>query len=131
MPRILIIEDGKCILETLGEFSEILGYAPILVDDPSWCLPCIDKYKCPLERSCADVMLVDHYLPTMFGLNFIEELSRKGCKVPGRSRAIITGVFSSQESERANNLGCDVLLKPVTFEKLKSWLSSIENAAAM
>ena len=37
MPRILIIDDEQCILETLGEFSEMLGYEPILIDDPSLC----------------------------------------------------------------------------------------------
>jgi CheY-like chemotaxis protein len=130
MPRILIIDDEECILETLGEFSELLGYEPTLVDDPSLRLPCIDKQECPNEHPCADVLLVDQYLPTMFGLNFTEKLNRRGCKIPEGSKAIITGFLSSQETERANNLGFDVLLKPVTFEKLKNWLNTIESNAA-
>ena len=82
MPRILIIDDEECIRETLRELCADLGYEPILVDDPSFCrLPCHETKVCPKETPCVDVLLVDQYLPTMFGLNFIEELNQRGCKI--------------------------------------------------
>ena len=128
MPRILIIDDEESILETLGAFSEMLGHEPILVDDPSLCsLSCLDKHECPKGQSCADILLVDQYLPTIFGLDYVESQIRKGCKIPEYSKAIITGALTSQEIQRAKSLGCHVLLKPVTFEKFKNWLNTIES----
>ena len=106
----------------------MLGYEQVLVADPSLHrLPCLEGRVCSEENPCADVLLVDQYLPTMFGLDLIEKLNRRGCNLPAGSKAIITGVLSSQEAERAKSLGCDVLLKPVTFEMLKNWLSSVES----
>ena len=131
MLRILIIDDDELVRETLGEFSQLLGYEPILVDDPSLPpLPCQESQMCSAEHPCADVMLIDHYLPTMFGLDYIESQIRKGCKASAHSRAIITGALSTQETQRAHSLGCHVLLKPISFETFKNWLESVESNAA-
>jgi CheY-like chemotaxis protein len=131
MSRILIIDDEESILESLGAFSEILGYEPTLVDDPSLSSPsCLDKYKCPNDHPCSETLLVDQYLPTMFGLDYLEGQMRRGCKIPKGRKAILTEILSSQEIQRTKNLGCHILLKPVTFVKLKNWLKSIETDTA-
>lgn len=124
MPRILIIDDEQCISETLSEFSRELGYDPIQIEDPSFCsLPCLELKSCPKAAPCVDALLIDQYLPSTFGLRFVKELNRKGCKIPKGSKAIISAVLSTQEKELAKSLGYDVLLKPVTFVCLKEWLS--------
>lgn len=123
MPRILIIDDEQRIAETIGKFSKDLGYDPVHIDDPYFCsLPCHEVKSCPKETPCVDVLLIDQYLPSTFGLKFIEELSKRGCKIPQGSKAIISEMLSSEEIERAKSLGYDVLLKPITFESLKNWL---------
>ena len=125
MQRILIIDDEECIRETLGEFCIEMGYEPVLVDDPSRSLPCHSRNNCPLDTPCADALLIDHYLPTMFGLNLLENLSRRGCRIPEKARAVTSVILSSEEIERADHVGCKVLLKPITYNKFKGWLRTI------
>jgi len=131
MKRILIIDDEQCILETLSEFSKDMGFEPIHIEDPSFCsLPCQEKKSCPKTSPCVDVLLVDQYLPSTFGLQFIKELERRGCKIPTGSKAIMSAVLSSTEKDQARELGFDVLLKPVTFDVLKNWLQALNGKVA-
>jgi CheY-like chemotaxis protein len=125
MQRVLIIDNEECIRETLGLFCKEMGYEPVLLEEPNHSLPCQVEHECPLETPCVNALLTDHYLPTMFGLSFLEKLSGRGCKIPEGARAVTSVVLSSQEIERANDIGCKVLLKPVTYEKLKGWLNTV------
>lgn len=123
MPRILIVDDEQCISETLGEFSKDLGYDPIHIEDPSFCcLPCQNEQVCPREVPCFDALLVDQYLPSTFGLKFIQKLNRRSCKIPIGSKAVMSAVLSSLEIDQAKQFGFDVLIKPITFDLLKDWL---------
>jgi len=131
VPRILIIDDEPCISDTLSEFSKGLGYEPIHIEDPSFCsLPCNERRVCPKATPCVDALLIDQYLPSTFGLNFIQELEKRGCKIQTGAKAIMSAVLSSQEKALARSFGFDVLIKPVTFDVLRNWLSPDKNKVA-
>jgi len=131
MRRILIIDDEQCIFETISEFSKELGYDPIHIEDPSFCsLPCHEQKSCPKVSPCVDLLLVDQYLPSTFGLKFVKELNQRGCKIPIGSKAVMSAVLSSDEKAQAKELGYDVLIKPVSFDVLKDWLLSCRSNVA-
>jgi CheY-like chemotaxis protein len=127
MPSILIIDDEEGNRETLGVYSEMLGYEPILAEDYSSCSTILAKIQaCAEEQSCADVLLINQNLATMTGLEFVEKQILKGCKAATYSKAIMSGALTQEEFKLAKKLGCHVLQKPVTYEILENWLSSVD-----
>lgn len=126
MQRLMIIEDEECIRETLGIFSEMLGYEPIIATDSSSC-PAIhsDGQECLKDHPCADILLIDQGLPSISGLNFIESQIQKGCKVLAHRKALMSGALTKEEFIRTQKIGCHFLQKPVTFDVLKDWLAGI------
>jgi DNA-binding response OmpR family regulator len=127
MQRILIIDDEEGVRETLGVFAEMLGYEPILAEDVTSCDAIHSaNQSCDKEKACADILLIDQHLGSMTGLEFIEQQMRRGCKAAVNCKAIISGALTDEEFRLAHDLGCYVLQKPVTFEILEGWLSSIQ-----
>ena len=128
MQRILIIDDEECIRETLGTFSEMLGYKPILAADPKLCNALHpDNEQCQRDQPCADILLVDQGLPGISGLRFIERQIRKGCRVPTHRKALMSGALTEHEHRQALKMGCHVLQKPVTLQVLQDWLADLDS----
>lgn len=126
MQRILIIDPEENVRETLGVFSEMLGYEPMFAADAASCRAIhAENQGCTELQACADILLIDQGLPTMTGLEFVERQMEKGCKAAVHCKAIMAKTLSPEEFKEAKNLGCYVLQKPVTYEIMEQWLSSV------
>ena len=127
MPRILIIDRDENVRETLGVFTEMLGYEPLFAADASSCsIIHAANQNCTEEHPCADILLIDQRLESMPGLKFVEKQIHKGCKAAARCKAIMSSTLTTEEFNYADKIGCHVLQKPVTYEILENWLHSVE-----
>jgi CheY-like chemotaxis protein len=125
--RTLIVDDEPCILETLAIAIEERGHEAITAADTS-CRPacCNTLCLCNENEVCANFLIIDQNLPGIKGLDFIEQLDQKGCKIPTENRAVMSAYLDNHELLRADQMGCKVLHKPVTFTKLNLWLDERE-----
>jgi len=70
---------------------------------------------CGSESACTDVLLIDYNMPRMTGLEFIELMSRRGCKVCPAAKIIMSGDTTAIDMERVKQQGCQVVQKPFSF----------------
>jgi len=123
--RILIIEDEESIRESLQWFLEDLGHDVVATATPHQC----DVYKgqpCTRQKSCTDVLIIDQHLPGMLGLDFVEQLTERGCKGIVSNILLISGDATSVDIDKANTLGISVVQKPMTFGFLEDWLRQVK-----
>lgn len=116
MERILIIDDEKNILTTLGRAIEIEGYQV--------CTALTGKDGlAEVERFQPDVVLLDLKLPDLSGLDVLQKLQ----KSPGAPGVVMISAHGSIESAvKATQLGAlDFLEKPIDIDRI---LLTIRNA---
>lgn len=121
---IVIIEDEECVRESLTWFMEDLGHVVSSGEVPSDC----DLFKgksCTRSSSCFDVMIIDHHLPGLIGLEFIEHLQENGCKGLMSHILLASGDSTSINQKKAEQLGITVVQKPMSFSFLETWLDNI------
>ena len=63
-------------------------------------------------------------MPKVSGLEFIENLREKGCKI--KNIALVSGYWTEKEITRAKEIGCTVFHKPLKTEVLDEWLDNCE-----
>ena len=125
--RTLIIDDEPSILQTLAHALHERGHETIAAASTGECpLLCDGECLCRDGEVCANFLVIDQNLPGVKGLDFVEHLDRKGCKIPPENRAIMSAFLDLDELARADRLRCKVLHKPVTFTKLNLWLDEFE-----
>jgi DNA-binding response OmpR family regulator len=129
MRNLLIIEHEDSVRDSLGLYSEKLGYKPILISDPSVCNAVkSDGQQCSNQKPCAEILLIDNDCPAIDGLSLIELQAEKGCMVNSQRKALMTSMLTEKDHEKATSLGCHVILKPVTYKAIESWLNELEDA---
>lgn len=126
MPRILIIDSDEASRESIAIFIEMLGYEPTIALNPAAC----DLYSpnpgdCTKESACIDILIIEQKMPGMTGLQLIQRQLDFGCTVSAQGKVIMSTNLTTEETQLANELGCHVLQKPVTFEALEEMLSSV------
>jgi CheY-like chemotaxis protein len=101
----------KKILEERGH--EVFSYK-----DPSDCpLGFLTECKCNHMNFCSDVIISDVSMPFVNGLDFVESLRGKGCKI--RNIALISGFWTKKDISRAEKIGFTVFHKPNTATRTK------------
>jgi len=78
-----------------------------------------------LGKPSYDLIVVDNNMPNMKGIEFLEYMQGKGCKIPNARKAIISGNISVEERDRAKNLGIKVFDKPCSLDILDEWLETV------
>jgi len=123
-PRIIILEDDENARTAISILLQRKGYEVITAPDPSLC-PVYSNPEscCPHDQACGDFLLTDNRMPQMTGLEFIEFQTRKGCKGIIVNKAVMSGSWTEEELEKAEQLGCKTFTKPLNFEELDSWLA--------
>ena len=122
-PKSALVFDDNLICRTF--FSDILdeqNFAVTSFADPTLFLTDHDYEYCPADHPCVDLIITDNQMPGMTGLEFLEQLKQKGCKVPDQRKAIISGNWSSEQVTRAEKIGCKVFHKPTPMDELHAWL---------
>ena len=123
--RIPIVDDEECIRDTFKWYLEDLGHEVIVASDPMQC----SVYKghlCSEDQACIDVLFTDYRMPRMNGLEFIELMSKKGCKLAAQNKYIMSGNTADIDMDKAKELECFILEKPIRLDLLDSIIAEIE-----
>ena len=123
--KIMIVEDEKSVRESHTWFFEDLGNEVIFGEVPFSC-DVWKGYSCTRNAPCADVLIIDHHLPGMKGLEFLADLKTKGCKRPFSNVLLISGDTTSIDMDKAKEIGVTVVQKPIEIEFLEAWLKNIK-----
>jgi two-component system response regulator FixJ len=115
--KILIIDDDDAVRDSTGALLESYGYEVALY-------PSAEEFleAAAMEAAC---LLVDHNMPGMKGIDLLERLRRAGNQTPA---VIITGCREPALETRAKSIGVAVLLKPLSQERLVSWIEGVVSA---
>src|SRR5512139_49171 len=120
--KALVVDDEGLIASTLTRYLASQGYDAASFPDAHSCLsslPC--SGPCTFDRPCADAIITDFCMPGMSGLNLIDLLRDRKCKVP--RMAIMSGI-SRDDIPRLADAGCAFFEKPFELSDLLSWLRS-------
>ena len=80
--RVLLFEKEDSLRIPLKRFLHIFGYEVLDYRDPSPCpLGGYDKCPCPESSICAHFLITDVDMPHTGGLEFIERIKQKDCKI--------------------------------------------------
>lgn len=120
-PRVLIFEDDDILRSTLEDVLKGLEYEVVAFSNPGVCPNYdSDNHNCPLDYACADIIISDVNMPTLTGLELMEDRRRKGCKA--KYRALMSGDWSDSNLQHAQELGCKVFHKPFNLRQMFQWL---------
>lgn len=123
--KVLLLDDDPVMLNLLQKHMEGRGYQVTAYSNPAIC-PLFTSRTCPCspDKPCPDIIIADLVMNTVNGIQFYEELKRKGCKCG--NIAMISGLWTENTLKWANEAGVKILHKPVDPDELNAWLAGIE-----
>lgn len=116
MKSVLIVDDEIDMATALKETMKRFGFNPTVYNNP------IDALS---KENIADYSLVitDMKMPKMTGIEFLQEIRKKGLFIPV---IVITGYGTVESAVDAMKLGAtDYIMKPVSFDALKRTVERI------
>ena len=122
--RVLIIDDEECIRDSMEIYLREKGYEVETANDPSVCIG-VENGLCEGIDSCADVVIVDQWMPVLTGIDFLSQRHERGCKSAGQHKALMSANLSGDLREQAIQLGCKVFEKPVRLSEIEEWLAEV------
>ena len=96
-----------------------------------------EPYLCPIYENngshclkdhppCADVIIADHRMPQMTGIELLRTQAENGCRLACENKAIITGHLDEHELQCVKDLGCFYLAKPFHIADFLCWIEQCE-----
>ena len=126
-PRVILCDDDQFICDLIGDQLKDMGYEVVTADTPVTCAFYSDHAdSCPQHIRCADILIIDHNMPNMTGIELLELQHHKGCKLTSKNKLLITGRDDSELRKRAEALGCHFLPKPVDIHTILAWIKGCE-----
>lgn len=122
--RVIILDDEEIVYEMLVDFFTERGYT--IVAQETFLANCTAITGGPhtCQAPCADVIVTDHHLGELIGLDILEKLIGSPCDI--RHKAVISGAFMPRDEVRAQQLGCRLFRKPFSITELEEWLDEVE-----
>ena len=125
--RALIFSDEVIIAYLFKDFFSSHGYEVFTFAEPEICPVYRERGgACAMGHPCADVIVSAINFPRMNALALLREQSLKGCRLPGRNKALISGYADAKDQKELAALGCAVFHIPIDFSGLSSWLDQCE-----
>ncbi|MEE4254069.1 MAG: response regulator [Desulfuromusa sp.] len=125
--KVLVLDDDVQFLNLTEAYLEDKGFeVSAYLQVPRPMLEKVAEY-CPLGDPIYDLILVDNDMPDMKGIEFLEYIQKKGCKISNTRKAILSGCLSSDERNRAKELGVKVFDKPCSLDVLDKWIETALN----
>jgi len=122
--RIFVIDDEEGIRDTFRIHLEEQGHEVLTCDRPQACFS-FKGHDCRNDYPCGHVLLIDHFLPGMNGLDFIEMMEKRGCKGAMRNKFLMSGDTTSIDQAKVIQLGCNLIQKPVCLDKLDEIINGV------
>ena len=125
--RAFVFEDYDPLRSVISSILESRRYEVLSYSEPVTCPIYLDREcRCPLEYMCGDIFIMENNMPSMTGLEFIENQTRNACKAIRKNKAVISGRWTDAELEQAKRLDCKIFEKPFKTNELLSWLDECE-----
>ncbi|MDA8098480.1 MAG: response regulator [Nitrospiraceae bacterium] len=127
-PRVTIVDDDVFLVNMLRDFFSLRGYEVLSFGDaPSLCpLYGIGSDACSAATPCSDVLITDFQLPGVNGVELLQHLLRKQCKIGVDNMSLISGYIDERNRAAAVSMGCTFFPKPFAVISLIEWLMSRE-----
>ncbi|MBI5847899.1 MAG: response regulator [Nitrospirae bacterium] len=126
-PRAIVCDDEAIILDMFRTVLERMGYEVLTAATPMTCSYYREHAEsCPQHNRCADILITDHRMPAMTGLQLLEMQQKSGCKLSSRNKALITGNDLSELKLQTELLGCRFMLKPMRISAITEWVKECE-----
>jgi len=111
------------ICSTLKAIFAENGYEVHNFSNPAMCpLYHFAALDCLLDHPCSDIIISDINMSFENGLEFIENLLKKGCKVI--FQALMSAEWTKIDLHYAEKIGCRVFHKPFNLDEMLKWLSN-------
>ena len=123
--RTILCEDNELVREIFSRILIERGHEVYSFEDAQYCpLNSIFDSVCNNVTPCSDIIISDVSMPQVNGLDFVENLRAKECKI--KHIALISGYWVDEDISRAKQLGCSVFHKPMELKDLCEWLAKCE-----
>ena len=120
--RLLVVDDDRSIRRLCITVGQSLGFSCLEADSAEGALE-------TLETEAPDLILADLMMPTMSGIDFLENAKKV---LPHTEIAIMTGHGSIEAAVRAMRAGAyDFITKPFRLEELRLLLQRMEEKAKL
>ena len=106
-------------------YIEDLGHEVITAPEPTSC-EVYQGHICNQESPCGDALIIDYNMPKMTGLEFIEQMSKKGCKGLAANKFLMSGNITDICRKKVQELDCSLAQKPIELSDLKTWLDVVQ-----
>lgn len=124
--KALIFDDDVLSLNILEAYFADRGVQAETYLAPTCPLLEQNSTECPLDAPACDVLLTDNRMPHMTGIEFIAYTQQRGCKIPPRHIALISGDLSHAERRWAEKSNIRTFDKPCPLEYIDNWLNSLD-----
>lgn len=122
--RILVIDDEESIRDSLAMYFQDKGHDVVTVEHPSRCDGEAQRL-CHGQDECADVLIIDQWMPEMTGIEYLSQRHDWGCRAMGQHKALMSANISSEIRLQAKELGCKVFEKPVRLGEIEDWINEM------
>jgi CheY-like chemotaxis protein len=119
--RILIVDDEECIRDSLQMHLSEKGHDVTTRAHPSRCDGSANRL-CHGYEECADVLIIDQWMPQMTGIEYLARRHDWGCRAVGQRKALISANLPDHLHAQAIELGCTVFDKPVSLGQIELWI---------
>lgn len=119
----LVIDDDQNCRALFSTILKNMDFEVLAFSNPSEFLVEKDWQQCTKSCPCVDVLITDNNMPGMSGLEFLEFLDQKCCKLEKKQKAIISGSWPKDQLDRAIKIGCSIFPKPVVLTEIYEWLN--------
>lgn len=123
--RIFVIDHEESIRDSFKLYLEDEGHQVITAREPAAC-DVFQGHTCTRERPCGHALFVGYQLSGLNGLDFIEQMEKKGCKGSARNKILMSGDTTAIDMQKARRLGCKVLQKPVSLKTIDQIVKEVE-----
>lgn len=127
--QIFVVDDNEFLLTLFQKFLSKENYEVCTFCNPME-LACIKSNKispsCSVKECCAHAMITDFNMPNMNGIELIDCLKRKKCKI--KNIAVMTAYPENAEAlnpDSQNNIR--FFNKPFNLEAILDWLNECES----